>query len=771
MKTKSVFKKIISTIGYFTAVVGVGFLSVFAAIGIAGASYLVYANATLPTFDELSVKDAEESSKIYSRDGTLLYSFHGEYNRTSIDLDRVSPHLKNALIAVEDKDFYNHGAISITGIVRALRANALEGGSVQGGSTITQQYVKNALLDRQKLYTRKVREILLAYKIESHFSKDEILELYLNRIPFGRNAYGVEAAAKSYFDKTAGELNLAESAYLAALPQAPSYYSPTGANYEALVKRQRQILQLMKEQGYITELEQHQAENQTVAFRETKTEIIAPYFVSWIQNYITEQYGKDFLRQGGLRIYTTLDLNLQNMAEKVVREGAAANKKYGAYNAALVAVEPSSGKILAMAGGKDYFGSPEPQGCKPGVNCKFEPNVNVATSERQPGSSFKPYAYLTGFKPEFGLTPMSKVLDVPTNFGTIGGRAYVPQNYDGSFRGAMTIRKALAGSLNVPAVRTLATVGVDNVVKTAKDLGISSPLKNCGLSLVLGGCEVKLVDHVGAFAVLANGGKGKGATPFNRIEDKYGKVLFEYKQPTEQTVNPEAVYELISIMTDDQSRQYIFGPKNPLTLPDRVVAAKTGTTQNWKDGWTLGFTPQLAVGVWAGNNNSSLMRAGADGVFVAAPMWHRFMEEAHVGQPVLDFPVPSGIVQIAYDPGSNRPATKIGKNTRMEPFPWYALPKEAQVSAAPKSLNKGLLIPIIEEKPAQTPLTAPSNLQQSTPPTTTQNPPATSSPPVEGSTATSMQPLPPDYPDYGGLPNDYPTEAQAQVGVRPNSLQ
>jgi membrane peptidoglycan carboxypeptidase len=337
MKTKSVFKKITSGFLYFFATIGAGFLGVFAIIGLIGLGYVLYANSTLPTMEELSARDVAESSKIYSRDGTLLYEFHGEYNRTSIDLDRVSPYLKNATIAVEDKDFYNHGAVSISSIVRALMANAESGGTVQGGSTITQQYVKNALLDRKKLYSRKVREILLAYKVEANFDKDEILELYLNEIPYGRNAYGVEAAAQSYFDKTAGELNLAESAYLAALPQAPSYYSPTGANFEALKSRQQYILQLMVEQGYITELEKHQAESQTVAFREPKTEIIAPYFVSWIQNYLTEQYGKDFLRQGGLRVYTTLDLNLQNLAEKVVKEGAADNKKYGAANAALVA--------------------------------------------------------------------------------------------------------------------------------------------------------------------------------------------------------------------------------------------------------------------------------------------------------------------------------------------------------------------------------------------------------------------------------------------------
>lgn len=756
MGIKIILKKIWSAFFSLIFTIGIGFFGVFALLGLAGAGYLIYVNSTLPSYDELAKRDVAESSRIYSRDGTLLYEFHGEFNRTRVDMDRISPFLREATLAVEDKDFYNHGAVSISGIARALKANYDNGTASQGGSTITQQFVKNALLDRKKLYTRKVREILLAYKVESHFSKDEILELYLNEIPYGRNAYGAESAAQSYFNKSASELTLAESAYLAALPQAPSYFSPTGNNFDALVERQQFVLDQMEEQGYITAQEKQDALSQEVAFREPKTEIIAPYFVSWIQNYLTEKYGKEFLREGGLRVYTTLDLNLQSIAEKVVLEGAAENKKYGAYNAALVAVEPATGKVLAMAGGKDYFGSPEPKGCTPGVNCKFEPNVNVATSQRQPGSSFKPYMYLTAFKPEFGLTPMSKVLDVPTSFGTSNGRPYVPRNYDGSSHGLITIRKALAGSLNVPAVRTLATIGVEPVVKTAHDLGITSPLKDCGLSLVLGGCEVELVDHVGAMAVIANGGKGKGATPFNRIEDKHGKVLEEYHEPTEQTVNPEAVYELISIMTDNASRAFVFGEKSPLAFEDRTVACKTGTTQNWKDGWTLCFTPQIAVGVWAGNNDSSLMRAGADGVFVAAPMERRFMDLALAGQPNMEFTVPSGIVQIAYDPGSNRPATRTNKNTRMEPFPWYALPKEAQVSAAPKSLNKGLLTPLSQPiiPTSSSPLTAPSTL----PPSMLAPKPQQTVPgilvPEEGyPTQQPQSAQSPDFPDVGGLPD------------------
>lgn len=742
MKIRAILRWTGKTISLLIVTVLFGFASVFVAIGVVTGGYLIAINQSLPSYEELADRDVPESSKLYSRDGTLLYEFHGEYKRSKVSLDQISPYLKNATIAIEDKDFYNHGAISLPAIIRAGVANYQTGSTVQGGSTITQQFVKNALLDRKKLYSRKVREVLLAYKVESHFTKDAIFELYLNEIPYGRNSYGAEAAAKTYFNKSASELNLTESAYLAALPQAPSYYSPSGPNVSDLEARKDLVLQKMFEQGYITESEMYQARTTPVAFQKPGTKMIAPYYVSWVQNYLIDKYGTEFLKEGGLRVYSSLDLNLQALAEQVVKEGAEENKtKNRAYNAAIVAVDPATNKVVAMAGGKDFYGAPEPAGCKVGVNCKFEPNVNVATSLRQPGSSFKPYAYLTAFKPEFGYTPLSKVLDVPTVFGTAGGRPYIPRNYDGSSHGLITIRKALAGSLNVPAVRTLQAVGVDNVVATAKSLGITSPMKNCGLSLVLGGCEVKLMDHVTAFSVLANGGKGSLDSPFMRIEDKHGKILEESAGAPTQLVNSEAVYELISIMTDDQSRQFVFGNKNPLTLPDRVVAAKTGTTQNWKDGWTLGFTPQLAVGVWTGNNDSSLMRAGADGVFTAAPMWQRFMAEAHKNLPPKDFEVPAGVVQVAYDIYTNRPVTKDSKNIRMEPVPWYALPKDIQISAAPKNLQKSLIGPIdVIPKPQVGGATTniPSSQPEPTPPIT--------------------QSIPPSYTqfDMGGVPDEVP---------------
>jgi len=666
-----------------------GFFGICLLAALGGLAVLFYINASLPDYRQLDQHAAPESSKIYSRDGTLLYEFHGEVKRTAVGLNDISGDLQNATIAIEDKDFYSHGALSFTGIARAIVANYKSGEVTQGGSTITQQLAKNALLSRDRSFGRKLSEILLAYKIEAHYSKAQILEQYLNDIPYGRNAYGAEAAAQTYFGKSAHNLDLAESAYLAALPQAPSYYNPNGDHPDELEARKNKVLDDMLAQHYINQDQHDQARDEKVEFQQVKTSIIAPYFVSWIQNILTEQYGEQFLREGGLKVYTTLDLHLQALAEQTIKEGVAVNtKKYNAWNGALVAVEPSSGKILAMVGGKDYFGAPEPAGCKPGVNCKFEPNVNAAVSQRQPGSSFKPYVYVTAFGPQFNYNPNTKVLDAPVSFG-----GYTPQDYDGGSRGWVTVRKALAGSLNIPAVRTLNAIGVDNATKTAHALGITSPLQNCGLTLVLGGCEIRLVDHVGAFAALSNMGVYEGTTPFLKIEDKYGNTLEQYQAKNQQAVNPEAVSELISIMTDDASRQYIFGKDDHLTLPDRPVACKTGTTQAWKDGWTICFTPQLAAGVWVGNDDGELMRSGADGVFTAAPLWQKFMLAAMAGQPLQNWPVPPGIVQIKVDSAGRPYTSKNATGGRYDNYAWYALPKEFKVPAGPYAVTKKITVP------------------------------------------------------------------------------
>jgi 1A family penicillin-binding protein len=639
------------------------------------AALFLYYTKDLPDPNKLLDRQVPESTKIFARDNSLLYEVHGEYKRTQVSLDQINDNLKHATVAIEDKDFYKHGGISLTGIIRSALVDILTGSKAQGASTITQQFVKNAILTNQKSWDRKIREAILSIAIDSRFSKDQILTFYLNEIPYGRNAYGVEAAAQTYFGKSVKDLDLAESAYLAALPQAPTYYNPMGPHRDALNARKNTVLQAMKDQGYITEDQRKAAHDEQVSFLALNNGIVAPHFVLMVQDYLANKYGEQTLEEGGLKVYTTLDPKLQKIAEQVVKDDAAKEqKKYNMGNAALVAIDPKTGQILAMVGSKDYFGTPEPAGCAPGKNCTFEPNVNVALAQRQPGSSFKPYVYATAFKEQFKYNPASLLFDVVTNFGTYGGKDYIPQNYSGESFGPLPMRKTLAGSLNVPAVKTLALVGVDNAVQTARDLGITSPLADCGLSLVLGGCEVRLLDHVAAYAAIGNEGLKNNTTPILKIEDNTGKTLEEYQNNPKQVLDPQDAYELINILTDNDARSFIFGANSPLTLPDRVVAAKTGTTQNWHDGWTVGFTPSLAAGVWAGNNDGTFLKKNADGVVVAAPIWHDFMVQALAGTPAETFSVPPGIQQVTVDSVSGLLPTDATPDTKTETFASFSVP-------------------------------------------------------------------------------------------------
>jgi membrane peptidoglycan carboxypeptidase len=596
--------------------------------------------------------------------------------------------------------------------VRSVIVDVLHGEKRQGGSTITQQFVKNAVLTREKSIWRKLKEIILSIEIEARFSKQDILKLYLNEIPYGRNAYGIQAAAQTYFNKEAKDLTLAESAYLAALPQAPTYYNPQGAHVDALHARAKTILRTMKDQGYITDEQLEHSLEEKVEFTQTKTSISAPHFVHYVEDYLADKYGERTLQQGGLKVYTTLDPELQKMAEDAVSTGVEKfAKRYNANNAALVATDPKTGQILAMVGSKDYFGESQPVGCKPGQkgpqSCVFEPNVNVSTTPQQPGSSFKPYVYLTAFGKDFKYAPASLLMDVTTNFGNFGGKDYIPHNYNGASNGPVSMRKALAGSLNVPAVKALALVGVERAIQTSRDLGVTSPMQNCGLSLVLGGCEVKLVDHVAAFGAIANLGERHDKTAIMKVVDQEGKILEEYDDKSRQVVDPQAAYELISIMTDNSARAYVFGSNSPLHYPGKPVACKTGTTQEWRDGWTMCFTTKLSVGVWAGNNNNSIMRTGADGVLVAAPIVNEFMKKALVKFPAEEFRRPQGIEEITVDalsgmlPGSNTPETK------KEVFADYAVPTERDTTHSGRKIDRTTGLPADE-------FTLPENVEQQT---------------------------------------------------------
>lgn len=619
----------------FLAVFILGVLSV---VGV----FAFYAK-DLPSPGKLSNRQVAQSTKIFDRTGThVLYEIHGEEKRTEIPFSQMPDSLKFATITLEDQTFYTNPGIEISSIIRAGLADLLHRRATQGASTITQQLVKQTLLTSKKTLSRKIKEAILSIEISKKYSKDEILGMYLNQIPYGSNAYGVEAAAQTYFGKHASQLTLAESALLASLPQAPSYYSPYGNHTDRLKARQEYALDQMARLGYITQAQADDAKKVNI-FSELKPDtenITAPHFVIYVKEYLEKKYGEQAVEQGGLKVYTTLDWDKQKIAEEAISDNAEKNaKSYNANNEALVAMDPKTGQVLAMVGSKNYFGKASPDGCIPGKNCTFEGNFNVATALRQPGSSFKPYVYLTAFTK--GFTPETNIWDVDTNFSTEDGQTYDPKNYDGKNRGLMQLKNALAQSLNVPAVKTLYLAGVKNSINMAHQMGISSlnDSGRYGLSLVLGGGEVSLLDHVDGYSTFATGGVHHPITTILKVEDSNGKILEQYKQDDGTRVFDEKYAAMIDyILSTNDLRAPTFGTNSPLNFSDRAVAAKTGTTNDFRDGWTMGYTPSLVAGVWAGNNDNSKMAAGADGVYVAAPIWHEFMQKALQNYNKEDFP-------------------------------------------------------------------------------------------------------------------------------------
>ncbi|MFA7701911.1 MAG: PBP1A family penicillin-binding protein, partial [Patescibacteria group bacterium] len=604
-------------------------LIILALVGILSLAILIFfLSRDLPNPNQLIQREVAQSTKIYDRTGeNILYEIHGDQKRTLVSLTDIPNNVKNATIAIEDKNFYKHGGISVWAMLRTMVTNVIYGKSA-GGSTLTQQFVKNAILSNEKTITRKIKEIILAQRIEKKFSKDEILQMYLNEIPYGSNAYGVEAAARKYFGKSVKDINLAEAAVLAALPQSPSRYSPYGANKDLLLSRQQYILDIMQEQKYISETERDDAKKTELKFAAPENNITAPHFIMYIKEILAEKYGEKTIEQGGLKIYTTLDLYKQKIAEEVVKtKSENYPKKYNANNAALVSIDPKTGQVLAMVGSRDYF------------NDEIDGQVNIATSLRQPGSSIKPLVYATLFNK--GYTPNTILYDVITNFAA-GGQAYEPHNYNGKEYGPVSIRQALAGSLNIPAVKAIYLAGIKNVITLAQDMGYTTLTDpdRYGLSLVLGGGEIKMVEHVNAFSAFAREGEFNPVSVILKIEDKDGKVLEEYKQKQKTVLSSQVAREINSILSDNDARTFIFGAKNYLTLPDRPVAAKTGTTNNYKDAWTIGYTPSLVTGVWVGNNDSKEMNQGADGSVVAAPIWNDFMKQVLTGTPVEQFKSP-----------------------------------------------------------------------------------------------------------------------------------
>jgi 1A family penicillin-binding protein len=596
-----------------------------------GGVFLYFAK-DLPDANGMSDRMVVESTKIMDRTGQhVLYEVHGEEKRTIIPFSDMPDNIKYATIALEDQDFYSHHGIKLTSIIRAVLKDIIGGGAAQGGSTITQQFVKKSMLTDEKTLTRKIKEVILAIELETKYSKDEILAMYLNQIPYGSNAYGIQAAAKTFFGKDAKDLTLDEAALIASLPQAPSYYSPYGSHEDALKGRQESAIKKMYNLGYISEEQAEEFRNTDVLskIKPFQESIDAPHFVMYVKEYLEKTYGEQAVEQGGLKVYTTLDWDKQQIAEKAVKEGAEKNlKNWNAENSSLIAMDPKTGQILTMVGSKDYFDQ------------SIDGQVNVAIRDRQPGSSFKPYVYLTAFKK--GYTPETILFDVETNFGSQGtNKDYEPQDYDGKFRGPLKMKEALAQSLNIPAVKTLYLVGVKDAIATAKGLGITglNEPDRYGLSLVLGGGEVKLLDHVSAFSSLATGGIKHNKTAILKVEDRKGNVLEEYKPSEgERVIDEKYVAMLDHIMSTNDYRAPIFGENSPLRFDNRQVAAKTGTTNEFRDGWVIGYTPSIAVGVWSGNNDNSPMKEGADGVNVSAPIWRNFLDQVLKNYSIEEFP-------------------------------------------------------------------------------------------------------------------------------------
>ncbi len=620
----------------------------------------------LPSPNKINARLNAQTTKIYASDEkTLLLEVYGDKNRSLIEFNEMPKSIKDATVAIEDKDFYKHGAFSIQGLFRAVYYTVFKR-NTQGGSTITQQYVKNALLTDERSLSRKIKELILAIEIEQLYKKDDILKLYLNEIPYGSTAYGIQAAAKTYFGKDAKDLTLSQSALLAAMPQAPSYYSPYGPNKDVLLRRQRRVLNNMAEQKYITKTQAEAAIKedvlaQLVPYR-PYANITAPHFVQYVREQLEAEYGIKRVNEGGLKVVTTLDIEKQKIAEDAVAKGMAGVRRANGSNASLVSADPRTGEVQAMVGSYDYgdqeFGS-----------------FNATTAERQPGSSFKPIVYATMFKKNYGAG--TTLYDVPTDFG--GG--YKPTNYTLRNYGVVSVRQALGASLNIPAVKALYLAGLDNSLDTAESMGIKTlDAKNdYGLSLTLGSGEVKLTEMVEAYSTFASEGRHREQIVVRKVTDQTGKVLENNKKENnkgKQVLDPQVAYLVSNIISDNGARCSLgtFPCSNPLTLAGRPVAAKTGTTNDFKDAWTMGYTPSVVTGVWAGNNNNSPMNQASS--IVAAPIWQTYMAAVTKDDPVEQFKRPSGIKDVTLDANTGKAPTPGTKKTRTDIFPsWYQVPK------------------------------------------------------------------------------------------------
>lgn len=568
---------------------------------------------SLPSPRQIGKVNYAVSSKIFDRNGILLYEMYHDQNRTPLKLDDLPKYIGWATVAIEDKDFYQHNGISLFGgIMRALKENLLNH-SFQGGSTITQQLVKTALLTPQKTVKRKIKEIILALWTEHIFTKKKILEMYLNQVPYGGIAYGIEEASNVYFGKSAIQLTLGESAFLAGLPQAPSLYSPYNNPLRAKERRD-EVLKKLYEEGYISEYEYIHTRATPLIVQLPKNPIKAPFFVFYIKSLLEDEYGIRQIEEGGLYVYTSLDMDIQNQAEHIVQEELKSVERFHVGNGAVLVTVPSTGEIVAMVGGRDYFASPSGA-------------FNVTLASRQPGSMIKPIMYSLALS--HGFTSATILDDSPISFPQVNGRYYSPMNYDNRFHGKIPLRLALANSYNVPAVKVLNNIGVSQFITHAQLMGITTWIhpERYGLALTLGGGEVKMIDIVTAFSAFANAGEKVELNPFLKIENYEGEKLYEKnKIKKDLVINPGIAFIISDILSDSFARRWAFGLRSALEVPGYKVAVKTGTTNEKRDNWTVGYTPDIMVATWVGNNDNSPMNQYViSGVTGAAPVWNKIM--------------------------------------------------------------------------------------------------------------------------------------------------
>ncbi len=570
----------------------------------------------LPSPTGLSKTTASYSSQIYDRNGKLLYTLYGTRNQTFVPITKIPLEMQEATIAIEDKDFYRHGAIDFRGITRAAYSTLVHK-QIQGGSTLTQQLVKSSLLSPEQTVQRKVKEIILSFATEALYNKNQVLEMYLNQVPYGGTTYGVEAAAQTYFGKDISKLDLAQMSFLAALPQAPSELSPNGSHPELGIKRQHEVLDNMVAQGYIDKVQEDKALKEKLKFQKITNPIKAPHFVFYIRDLLEQKYGQKAVEEGGFKVITSLDLDTQNFAQKAVADEVESVANYHVTNGAALVTNPATGEILAMIGSKDYY---DPN----------SGNVNDTLALLQPGSSIKPINYSLGLLNGYGAS--TPFIDAPICFPDPGQKPYCPHNYDMKYHGVVQMRYALANSLNIPAVEMLNLNGVPEFITLARKMGITTftDPSNYGLSLTLGGGEVRMVDMATAYGVLANQGYRIDLHPILKITDRNGKVIEQYSPPASPIfgtkVLPSSVsYVISNILADNKAREMEFGPNSGLYIKGQYVSAKTGTTNDYRDNWTFGYTPAFVVAAWVGNNDHTPMSGVVSGITGAAPIFHDIM--------------------------------------------------------------------------------------------------------------------------------------------------